>query len=44
MEWKGGDFMDAKYGIKRDIGTDENPLADAYEELIKYNKEQRNSK
>ena len=36
--------MDTRYGIKRDIGTDENPLADAYEELIKYNKEQRNSK
>ena len=36
--------MDARYGIKRDIGTDENPLADAYEELIKYNKKQRKSK
>ena len=34
--------MDARYGIKRDIGTDENPLADAYEELIKYNRDQRN--
>ena len=34
--------MDARYGIKRDIGTDENPLADGYEELIKYNREQRN--
>lgn len=33
--------MDARYGIKRDIGTDKNPLADAYEELIKYNREQR---
>lgn len=36
--------MDARYGIKRDIGTDEDPLADTYEELIKYNKEQRKSK
>ena len=36
--------MDTRYGIKRDIGTDENLLADAYEELIKYNKEQRNKK
>ena len=44
MEWEGGDFMDARYGIKRDIGTDENPLADAYEELIKYNREQRKLK
>lgn len=34
--------MDTRYGIKRDIGTDESPLADAYEELIKYNREQRN--
>lgn len=44
MEWKGGDFMDAGYGINRDIGTDENPLADAYEELIKYNREQKELK
>ena len=42
MEWKGGDFMDSRYGIKCDIEIDENPLADAYEELIKYNREQRN--
>ena len=34
--------MDSRYGIKCDIGTDENPLADAYEELIKYNREQGN--
>ena len=36
--------MDTRYGIKRDIGTDENPMADAYEELIKYNREQRNKR
>ena len=27
-------------GTNRDLGTDENPMADAYEELIKYNSEQ----
>ena len=44
MEWKGGDFMDARHGYRCNLSTDENPLADAYEELIKYNREQRNKK
>lgn len=44
MEWKGGNIMDTRYGSGRNIGTDENPLADAYEELIKYNREQRNKR
>lgn len=33
--------MGAVFGTKYNIGTDENPMSDAYEELIKYNKEQR---
>lgn len=44
MEWEGGDSMDTRYGCGCNLSTDENPLADAYEELIKYNREQRNKK
>ena len=44
MEWKGGDSMGAVFGTRYNIGTDENPLSDAYEEMIKYNQEQRNKK
>ena len=44
MEWKGGDSMDTRYGNGCNLSTDENHLADDYEELIKYNKEQRNKK
>lgn len=36
--------MESIFGTRYNIGTDENPLADAYEELVKYNKEQRNKK
>lgn len=36
--------MGAVFGTRYNIGTDENPMSDVYEELIKYNKEQRNKK
>ena len=40
MEWKGGNIMDTRNGNGCNLSTDENPMADAYEELIKYNREQ----
>ena len=36
--------MDTRHGSSCNLSTDENPLADAYEELIKYNREQRNKR
>ena len=32
--------MDTRYGCGCNLSTDENHMADAYEELIKYNREQ----